>query len=182
MTRLAARDILRASLFTSLLAVGALASLPLGSVPFTLQTLVVVLAGMVLGPRVAALSIIAYLALGLVAPVYAGGTSGLAVLFGPTGGYLWGFVPSVLVTGALAARDRSSLPWLVLAGLAGVVPIYALGAVWLAVTLDLSPSEAVLAGIVPFVWVDVVKAVAAALVARGLFSLPQGLPASPRGR
>ena len=64
-------------------------SIPIGTVPFTLQVLFVLLASVLLGPRLAMLSVLAYLALGLVAPVYAGGTSGLGVLFGPTGGHLW---------------------------------------------------------------------------------------------
>ena len=60
------------------------------------------------------------------------------------------------------------------------MPIYALGATWLALQLDLTPSAAVLTGVVPFVWLDVLKAVAAALTARALVSLPLGLPAATR--
>jgi len=167
-------------------------SIPIGTVPFTLQVLFVLLAGMLLGPRLAVLSVLAYLALGLVAPVYAGGTSGLGVLFGPTGGYLWGFVLAALVTGAVCARGRPSLarasrgrPSLarfVGAGLLGVVPIYALGAVWLAAQLHLSLGAALATGVAPFVWLDVLKAVAAGLAARSLVNLPLGLPAPQRGR
>ena len=73
--------------------------------PFTLQVLFVLLAGMLLGPRLGGAERLAYLALGLVAPVYAGGTSGLGVLFGPTGGYLWGFLPAAVLTGAVVRRE-----------------------------------------------------------------------------
>ena len=65
------------------MSVSAFAAIPVGSVPFTLQVYVVLLAGMVLGPRLAALGVAAYLLLGLLAPVYAGGGSGLGVLLGP---------------------------------------------------------------------------------------------------
>jgi biotin transport system substrate-specific component len=169
-----------AALFTALMAVAAFIAVPVGSVPFTLQVYVVLLAGLVLGARVGALSVLAYLILGLVAPVYAGGASGLGALFGPTGGYLFGFVGAAVVSGLIAGAGERTLPRLLIAGLAGIVPIYALGATWLALQLDLSATAAVLTGIVPFVWLDVLKAVAAALTARALVSLPLGLPAATR--
>jgi biotin transport system substrate-specific component len=172
-----------AALFTALLAVSAFISIPAGSVPFTLQVFVVLLAGMVLGPRLGVLSVLAYLILGLAAPVYSGGTTGLGVLFGPTGGYLIGFIPAVLLTGWLANPREGSLPRMFLAGLSGLIPIYTLGATWLAVQLDLSTSAALAAGVAPFLWADIVKALAAGLTARALVSLPLGLPAAtPRGR
>ena len=182
MSPLTTRELTSAALFTALIAAGAFVAIPIGSVPFTLQVLFVLLAGMLLGPRLAALSVLAYLVLGLVAPVYAGGTSGLGVLFGPTGGYLWGFVPAALVTGVVCARGRTSLARFVGAGLLGVAPIYALGAVWLAAQLHLSIGAALATGVAPFVWLDVLKALAAGLAARSLVNLPLGLPAAQRGR
>lgn len=176
------RELTYAALFTALIAGGALVAIPIGSVPFTLQVLFVLLTGMLLGPRLAVLSVLAYLALGLVAPVYAGGTSGLGVLFGPTGGYLWGFVLTGLVTGAVCSRGRTSLTRFVAAGLLGLVPIYALGAVWLAAQLHIGAGTAFATGVAPFVWLDVLKAVAAGLAARSLVSLPLGLPSPQRGR
>jgi biotin transport system substrate-specific component len=182
LSRLTTRELAVAALFTALLAVSAFISIPIGSVPFTLQVFVVLLAGLVLGPRLGLLSVLAYLILGLVAPVYSGGASGLGVLLGPTGGYLIGFIPAVLLTGWLAGRREDGLAWLVLAGLAGVLPIYALGATWLALQLDLTVRAAIAAGVAPFVWVDVLKALVAGLTARALVSLPLGLPAeTPRG-
>jgi len=171
-----------AALFAALIAGGAFIAIPIGSVPFTLQVLCVLLAGMLLGPRLAAFSVLAYLALGLVAPVYAGGTSGLGVLFGPTGGYLWGFLPAAMVTGAVCARGERSLPRFVGAGLLGLVPIYAFGALWLAAQLHIGMGTAFATGVAPFVWLDVLKAVAAGLAARALVSLPLGLPVTQGGR
>jgi biotin transport system substrate-specific component len=179
---LTTRELTYAALFTALIAGGAFVAIPVGSVPFTLQVLFVLLAGMLLGPRLATLSVLAYLALGLVAPVYAGGTSGLGVLLGPTGGYLWGFVLAALVTGAVCVRGRMSLARFMAAGLLGVLPIYALGAVWLATQLHIGLGTAVVTGVAPFVWLDVLKAVAAGLAARSVVNLPLGLPALQRGR
>jgi biotin transport system substrate-specific component len=179
---LSTRELSYAALFTALIAGGALVAIPIGSVPFTLQVLFVLLAGMLLRPRLAALSVLAYLGLGLVAPVYAGGTSGLGVLFGPTGGYLWGFVLAALVTGVVCVRGRTSLARFVGSGLLGVAPIYALGAVWLAAHLHLGLGTALATGVAPFAWLDVLKALAAGLAARSLVSLPLGLPSPQRGR
>jgi biotin transport system substrate-specific component len=145
------RELTYAALFTALIAGGAFVTIPIGTVPFTLQVLFVLLAGMLLGPRLAMLSVLAYLALGLVAPVYAGGTSGLGVLLGPTGGYLWGFVLAALATGAVSAHGRASLARFIAAGLLGVAPIYALGAVWLAVQLHIAIGAAFATGVAPFV-------------------------------
>jgi biotin transport system substrate-specific component len=178
LSRLTTRELAAAALFTALLSVAAFVSIPVGSVPFTLQVYVVLLAGMTLGARLGVLSVSAYLILGLVAPVYAGGASGVGALLGPTGGYLWGFIGAALLAGAISHRRGPSVPRLLVAGLAGLVPIYVLGASWLALQLALTPGQAVLTGVLPFVWVDVLKVVAAAFTARAIVSLPLGLPAA----
>ena len=182
MSPITTHEITYAALFTALVAAGAFVAIPVGPVPFTLQVLFVLLAGMVLGSRLGVLSVLAYLVLGLVAPVYAGGTSGLGVLFGPSGGYIWGFVLAALVTGLVARAGAPTLPRFVFAGLAGLAPIYALGALWLALQLHMSAGTAVATGVAPFVWLDALKAVAAGLAARSLVSLPLGLPALERDR
>jgi len=176
------REITYAALFTALIAAGAFVAIPVGPVPFTLQVLFVLLAGMVLGPRLGAASVVAYLALGLLAPVYADGASGIGVLLGPTGGFLLGFLAAAVVTGAVSRRGRPTLQRFVVAGLAGLAPIYALGALWLALQLHLSAGAAIATGVAPFVLLDALKAVAAGLAARSLVSLPLGLPALQRDR
>jgi biotin transport system substrate-specific component len=176
------REITYAALFTALIAAGAFVSIPVGAVPFTLQVLFVLLAGMVLGPRLGAASVVAYLVLGLVAPVYASGASGIGALLGPTGGFLLAFIPAAIVTGLVSRNGSPTLLRLVGAGLLGLVPIYAIGTAWLALQLHLSAGAAVATGVAPFVWLDVMKAVAAGLAARSLVSLPLGLPALQRDR
>jgi len=91
--RLNTHDITLVALFAALTAAGAWVALPIaGPVPFTLQVFFVLLTGLTLGPRLGSLSVLIYLLSGLIAPVYAGGSSGIGTLFGPAGGYLWGFV------------------------------------------------------------------------------------------
>ena len=176
------RDLAYAALFAALTAVGALVSIPfIGPVPFTLQVLFVLLAGMVIGPRLGALSMLAYLGLGLVAPVYAQGASGFATLFGPAGGYLWGFVASAALVGAIAQRRRSLFALLV-SGLAGLVPIYVLGATWLQVQLGGAVGHVIWIGALQFLPGDVLKAFIAAGAATALVSSPLGLPVLSRDR
>ncbi len=95
---------------------------------FTLQPLFVLLAGLTLGARLGALSVVAYLILGLMAPVFHSGTSGLGVLLGPTGGYLLGFVLGAMVAGWVGRARDASTARLVVGGIAGLIPIYVLGA------------------------------------------------------
>jgi hypothetical protein len=76
--------------------------LPYTPVPVTMQTLFVLLAGIVLGPRDGFYAMIAYIAIGVAgAPVFAGLTFGPVVLFGPTGGYLVAFPAAALLAGVL---------------------------------------------------------------------------------
>ncbi len=182
---LSTRDLALAALFAALISVGALVSIPVfGPVPLTLQVLFVLLAGLVLGARLGALSVVAYIVVGFAAPVYAQGASGPGALVGPAGGYLVGFVAAAYIVGSLAQRSKAQTLWPLLGiALVGLVPIYAIGASWLAWQLHTTGFETVVwGGIVQFVPGDVAKAVAAALTARALSSLPLGLPALSRPR
>ena len=165
------RNLAQAALYTALIALGAFITVPLGPVPFTLQPLFVLLAGLTLGARLGALSTVAYIVLGLVAPVYAGGTSGIGVLLGPTGGYLIGFVLAAAVAGALGSTPRASTMRRVSAALAGLIPLYVLGASWLALSLQVSDYRTILVGgVLQFLPLDVVKAVAAGVLAQAMLT------------
>lgn len=170
-------------MFAALTAVGSFVAFPVyGAVPFSLQVFAVLLAGLVLGARLGALSVVAYVILGLVAPVYAGGTSGLGTLFGPAGGYIWGFVAAAFVTGFVTERTRPrGLIGFMTAAAAGLLPIYVIGAAWLSVYLHTaSLSVIVWGGVLQFIPVDAAKVVLAALVARALAAAPLALPAYAR--
>ncbi len=177
------RALILAALFAALIAVGALVALPFwGPVPFTLQVFFVLLAGLVLGPRLGAIAVTLYLLLGLIAPVYAQGSSGLGTLLGPTGGYLLGFVAAASLAGMLAGRSRSRLRLIVAAGLA-LAPIYLLGTTWLAWQLHIGDVRtALLEGVMPFLPLDLAKVVAATVVASALFSPRLGLGARASSR
>ncbi|TET53312.1 MAG: biotin transporter BioY [Actinobacteria bacterium] len=173
------RDIALIALFTALTAIGSLIKIPLGftPVPVTLQVFFVLFAGLMLGPVRGAISIAAYVALGAVGlPVFAGGTSGIGALAGPSGGYLYGFIVAAFVTGLIGVVFKNNMSAFLnisgalLASAVGIVIIYLIGATHLGLVVKLSPAKAFALGVAPFVVVDLVKAV---LVATIYFALKQ---------
>lgn len=155
-----------ASLFASMTAVGAYMTIPIWPVPITLQVLFVFLAGAFLGARWGMASMLVYLLLGVSGlPVFAGGAAGLGVLFGPTGGYLIGFVAAATIIGYLVEHfQKSSFPYVVAYFLMGMAVIYLLGYIQLMYVASLDPKEAFLLGVAPFVVLDAIKAIAGAIL------------------
>ena len=151
--------------FTLLIALAARMSLaiPGSPVPATLQTLAVLLAGALLGPRGGVASVSAYLVAGLAgAPVFAAG-GGAACLFGPTGGYLLGFLPAAWLAGWMAGRTsriRVLFPGFLLATFA----IHLSG--WAQLTAFSGAAPALSLGVTPFIAFDALKALAAAVAVR----------------
>ncbi len=132
-------------------------------VPFTLQTGVVLLSGGVLGAKLGASSQLLYLAVGaLGAPVFAEASSGLGVLTRATGGYLVGFIVASFLTGRLAEarQDRQILSGMA-AFIVGSLVIYAFGVAGLMVNLQMDFGTAIVNGVVPFVFWDLLKAIVA---------------------
>ena len=144
-----------------LLAVSAQFKIPLYPVPVTGQTLVVLLIGMTYGLRLGGITIVAYLfegAIGL--PVFAGGTAGASVLMGPTGGYLFGFLLAGVAMGYLAERGMGRTVFSTIAAMViGNCVIYLCGALWLANFIGYS--QAIVAGVLPFLYGDALKMVVA---------------------
>ena len=157
-----------------LLTLSAKYKIPIGGVPFTLQTLVVILLPMLYGFRLGLSTVLSYLALGaLGAPVFAGG-GGLAYLVGPTGGYLFGFVVAAAFCGWAAQCRWSASPVLTfLILLVGDAVVFACGVAYLAWGAGLGWEKAVAVGLSPFVISDFCKVVIATIIVssvRGRFS------------
>jgi biotin transport system substrate-specific component len=94
--------------FSLLTLIGAQVAIPVNPVPFTLQTMIVLLAGALLGPKNGAYSQLIYIAAGAIGlPVFAGGTLGVGILLGPTGGYLLAFPLGAFLTGYLIQKYKS---------------------------------------------------------------------------
>lgn len=150
-----------------LLAVSAKVQVPFFPVPMTMQTLVVFGISLTLGPVRGTLAVLTYLLEGVAGlPVFAGSPEkgvGLAYLMGPTGGYLTGCLPAVLLSGWLAKRgwDRSFLSLMATGGIALTI-IYGSGLIWLGTVIGFDKSLLRL-GFFPFVVADLVKVTVVAL-------------------
>jgi len=163
------RDLVLVALFAGLMAVLAQISIavPLLPVPITLQVVGLMLTATLLGGRLSALAMVVYVLLGLIgAPVYAGGHSGLSVLLGHTGGYLLSYPFAALLTGWLVQR-RPTLGYggALLATVAGMVIVYALGTLQLGLVLHLPLLKALWAGTGFFLAFDAIKLLAVAAIA-----------------
>lgn len=170
-----ATDLALIAVFAALIAAGSWTAIaiPGNAVPITLQTLMVALVGLVLGPWRGALSVLLYLAVGLAGlPVFAGGKAGVGVLASPSAGYLLSFVLEAIVVGLLAqlivrrGRRGAAFPFLLFAAaLAGsIVVVHPLGIVGLMVNGHLSFGKAFAVDMA--FWIgDLLKCAVAALVA-----------------
>jgi biotin transport system substrate-specific component len=147
-----------------LTAVAARLEIPHYPVPFTLQTMVVLLAGAFLGARNGALSQMLYVAMGAAGlPVFAGGALGFWHLFGPTGGYLLSFPMAAALIGYLL-RDRRSFAWVALSMATGLLVIFAVGTIHLYAVALHNFGAAFSAGFLIFSWWDVLKLGAASMI------------------
>ena len=114
------------SLFTALIAVGAFIKIPVPVVPFTLQFLFTTLAGLLLGSKKGAISVVAYMVLGLVGlPIFSEG-GGFWYVMKPSFGYIIGFCIGTYVTGLIAERMKEkTVPRYMLANFIGLLIVYA---------------------------------------------------------
>lgn len=144
--------------------------LPFSPVGITLGSFLLYLTGLLLGPRLGCISVFLYLCMGFLGlPVFAGYTAGAGVLFGPTGGFLLGYLPCVALVGRLtkgAAGGKKGMLRFLFAMLAGTVELYFAGTVWFmgVYTKEVSFVEALTACVVPFLPFDGVKLVLAAVL------------------
>ena len=139
-----------------LLAISSKVQIPLTPVPVTLQTLVLLVMSMFLGWRGAVGATSLYLFQGAIGlPVFAHG-GGFIILFGPTGGYLFGFLIASLVVGYLAEKgwDKSVVLTFTCMNI-GTLIIYLFGVIWLSYLKDLN--TALVFGLLPFITPDILK-------------------------
>lgn len=162
------KQIARAGVCVALLAVSAWVSVPIGPVPFTLQTMVLALVPAALDRKSACLAVAAYLVLGGIGlPVFSGFGAGVGVLAGPTGGFLWGFLLGMIAATLLLDVLPSSMPFfarVVIADVALLLISYICGTAQLMVVASLDVPGALAVAVIPFVIPDAVKLVVGARV------------------
>lgn len=157
------RTITYTAIFIALFAVGSYITIPMIPVPFTLQTLFVILSGAVMKKK-ALIPVLLYIVLGTMGlPVFHQFTAGPGVLLGPTGGYIFGFVLAAIIVGYLyECRNKY-----IRAGclFAGSFAILLSGMAWLFISTPMGLIESFLLGMAPFIPGDCVKSIAAYLIA-----------------
>lgn len=165
---LSTRDITYLSLFVALIYIGGLIKIP-AEIPFTLQTLCVMLAGALLGFKRSIICVITYIIMGLAGiPVFAGG-GGLGYVMRPTFGYILAFLPAAALTGWVLGRSKR--------GIAAAAAVFAVTAcimlvigslyaflVLTNITAGMSLWQVMAVYAVPFIWAEVVKSVAASII------------------
>ena len=171
----------------ALLTVSAWITIPLGPVPFTLQTMMLTFVVLLFSPREALISVFGYLALGaLGVPVFSGMKGGAATLLGSTGGFIIGFglgaLAAILIlkvwkapatesiddTRPLKALHAKGVVREFVAAFVLLAISYVCGWIQLMVVADMAPLAAFLAGIAPFIVIDIVKVFVGASLARAI--------------
>lgn len=127
--KISTKEMTLISIFTALTAIGATISIPIGEVSITMQSLFVLLSGIILGPKLASLSQVTYLTLGLVGiPIFSGFTGGFGSILKPSFGFIIGFIFAAYIVGKIANSSGAFSPkriWL--SALVGTLVIYLIG-------------------------------------------------------
>lgn len=171
MNKIQIRRTVLTAVFTALIAAGAYAIVPVGPIPIVLTTVFVILSGLLGGFRIGVSSVITYLLLGILGlPVFAGGAGGFAVIAGPGGGYLLGYLLAAAVAGLIFRPGKKISKTLLLlmvsiASLIAAAVIYIPGLFWLKLNLGLEWRETLKIGIFPFIAGDLIKTAAVVAIA-----------------
>ncbi|MCH5206845.1 MAG: biotin transporter BioY [Oscillospiraceae bacterium] len=149
------RSMVFTAVFAALICVAAPFSVPVGAVPITLATFAIYLTGALLGGKRGVLAVLVYIMIGAVGlPVFSNFQAGFAVLFGPTGGYIIGYIPLVLLSGLFSDKRR----WLIPVGMVlGTVALYTFGTAWFMVFTKANLITALAKCVLPFLIGDSIK-------------------------
>ena len=168
--KMSTKGLVYASLFGALTAAGAFIVIPMPPVPITAQTFFLNVTAILLGGPLGAVSQFIYVMLGVVGiPVFAGGKAGLGVIFGPTGGYLLGFIIAAFFIGSINRMKKSAgIFWHSFSMTIGMLIIYFLGSIQLSAVAKMSFHKAFAVGILPFIPGDIIKILLAAIISSRL--------------
>lgn len=140
--------------------------LPFSLSPLALQTMIVNLTGYVLNVKQAFMTMLVYLLVGLAGvPVFTGGSAGPGKLFGPTGGYIIGFLFTAVFLAYFRGEKYNFKRYALLGCVIGIPLIYVFGVVQLKLITGMGWDKAIMTGALPFIPLDIVKCLAAAVIA-----------------
>lgn len=184
---LSVRQLVLAAMFAALLAIAGQISVPMIPAPITWQTLVVMLSGLLLGPRLSFISNMVFIALVAIGvPLLSGGSGGIGVLFGPTGGFVFSWPIASMLIGWLIGKIASHREikfwhlWLVNI-LGGIFVVYLIGVPWLMAVTGLEYNLANLTkACFIFIPGDLIKTVIGAVLALAVYRADPSL--RPKGK
>ncbi len=163
--KLTIRQIAMIGVMTAVICILAPFSIPIGVIPVTFTNLAVYISIYALGKQKGTLSCLIYLLIGLVGiPVFSGFTGGPGKLFGPTGGYLIGFLFMAWIAGIFIDRFQERMYLCFLGMVLGTAVCYLLGTSWLAFQASMTFTQALAAGVLPFIPGDLIKIILAMLI------------------
>ena len=164
----ALRDLCRIAMYAALIGAGAFIHVPVGPMHISLQTMLVMLAGFILGPKKAALAILVYLAAGFIGlPMFGRGKAGPAAFLGPTSGFFLGFLLGAVIAGFSArfgGGKGKRIAVRLAFGAAGSVILLLTGTLVLRLRFFDSWRQALMVGFFPFLPGDLVKMAIAAFL------------------
>ena len=147
------------ALFAAIIGVLAQVVIPLPLIPITGQTLAIGLAATILGSRYGTISTLLYISMGAIGiPVFSQMTGGLGIVFGPTGGFIVGFIPAAFIIGYYIEKSSYTVTNAFIANLIGMIITLTFGTAWLKISANLSWTTAFFSGFAPFVIVGILKA------------------------
>lgn len=164
--KLTTRNIAFISLFTAVICVLSPISFPIGSlVPISLATLAIYITGALLDFKRSVLCVLLFIIIGLVgAPVFSGYQGGPAKLFGPSGGFIFGYILGIVTQSLLTTWKKDKIWIYPLAMILGTIFIYATGLIWIIIYAKLSFINAFTLYVIPYLPGDAIKIVIATLV------------------
>ena len=166
---LTVQDMVLIAVFAALIAACSFIQIPIGPVPFTLQTFGVFTTAGLLGMKRGTISVVIYVLLGLIGiPVFAG-AGGPGVIVGPTGGYITGFIFTAIIIGLIMNVFRKSTAWLnftmtVVAMILGDAVCFIIGTIQFMAVMKVNLSVAMGYCVIPFIIPDLVKIVVATVI------------------
>ncbi len=168
MNNLYIRRLTAVSLFSVLIIIGTLISIPIAGIPFTLQTFMVVLISLLLGPIYGTLSILLYISLIIIGmPVASGGRGGIQVILGPTGGFIVGFILTSIVAGLgskyINIVDNKSKILLYLISIIAILSVYLIGLPWYSFVAGITLMDAIISMSFFYIF-DILKAIFATII------------------
>ncbi len=177
-----AKTITMVAVMTAVMCILGPISIPIGVIPVSLTVFTCFLSAYILGMKLGTLSYVIYLLIGFLGvPVLSGYSGGPAKVFGPTGGYLVGFIFLTAISGWFVDHFEKKI-WVQALGMVlGLAVCYVFGTVWLAILGHLTAKAAFLAGVAPFIAFDLIKIALAIVIGRQIrVRLKNYLPASAR--